>query len=231
VSNKLATIDFHGDDIIAFFDEKTGKIYANVKKMCEAIGVSFASQIRKIQKDPVYASALRYSHMTTPSGTQESLFLEKKYIPKWLGSISIPKVKPELRDKLLSYQLEIVEALSNYFTQGFALNERALEQAPDAVISKIAEKISAKLGVAPTSPLGRGWGWVPKEQLIKDRMRAMNAIFETLGKPDEMMVTTLRNQALAELTGQPPAPTLHEQDRWYAADFFPLTGWVLTLRG
>ena len=76
VSNKLATIDFHGDDILAFFDEKTGKIYANVKRMCEAIGVNFASQIRKIQKDPVYASALRYSHMTTPSGTQESLFLK-----------------------------------------------------------------------------------------------------------------------------------------------------------
>jgi hypothetical protein len=51
-------------------------------------------------------------------------------------------------------------------------------------------------------------------------MRAMNAIFETLGRPDEMMVTTLRNQALAELAGLKPAPTLHEQDRWYAADFW-----------
>jgi len=40
------------------------------------------------------------------------------------------------------------------------------EHAPDAVISKIAEKISAKLGVAPT---------LPKEQLIKDRMRAILA--------------------------------------------------------
>jgi hypothetical protein len=222
VSNKLAKINFHGDDIIAFFDEKTGKIYANVKKLCESIGINFASQIRKIQKDPVYASALRYSHMTTPSGTQESLFLEKKYIPKWLGSISVPKVKPELRDKLLSYQLEIVEALDNYFTQGFAINERALEQAPDTIISKIAEKISAKLGIAPT---------LPKEQLVKDRMRAMNAIFSTLGKPDEMVVATLRNQAIAELMGKPPTPTLQDQDRWYAADFFPLTGWVLTLRG
>ena len=56
----------------------------------------------------------------------------------------------------------------------------------------------------------------------------MNAIFETLGKPDEMIVATLRNQAIAELTGQPPAPTLHEQNRWYAADLWRLKkreGW------
>ena len=66
MSKKLAKIDFHGDEIIAFEDEKTGKVYANVKRMCEAIGVNFASQRRKIQNNPVYASALRYSHMTTP---------------------------------------------------------------------------------------------------------------------------------------------------------------------
>jgi hypothetical protein len=35
-----------------------------------------------------------------------------------------------------------------------------------------------------------------KEQLIKERMNTMNAIFDTLGKPDEMVVTTLRNQLL-----------------------------------
>ena len=149
--------------------------------------------------------------MNTPGGKQESLFLDKKYIPKWLGSISVPKVKPEIREKLLQYQLEIVEVLDNYFTQGFALNERALEKAPNAVISKIVEQISAKLSIAPT---------LSKDQLIKNRMRAMDAIFETLGRPDEMMVTTLRNQALAELAGLKPAPTLHEQDRWYAADFW-----------
>ena len=56
----------------------------------------------------------------------------------------------------------------------------------------------------------------------------MNAIFDTLGRPDEMMVTTLRNQAIAELTGQTPAPTLQDQDRWYAADLWRLKkreGW------
>jgi hypothetical protein len=211
VSEKLAKIDFHGDDIIAFEDEKTGKTYASIRRMCESLGIQFSTQRRKLASDPCYEQGLRYVHMNTPSGKQELLFLDKKYIPKWLGSISVPKVKPEIRDKLLQYQLEIVEALDNYFTQGFALNERALEQAPNAVISKIAEQISAKLGIAPT---------LPKEQLIKDRMRAMNAIFETLGRPDEMMVTTLRNQALAELAGLKPALTLHEQDRWYAADFW-----------
>ena len=231
MSKKLAKIDFqgssiplhrpNGDEIVAFEetsippdrpeDEKTGKIYASIRRMCESLGIQFSTQRRKLTSDPCYEQGLRCVHMNTPGGKQELLFLDKKYIPKWLGSISVPKVKPEIREKLLQYQLEIVEVLDNYFTQGFALNERALEKAPNAVISKIAEQISAKLSIAPT---------LSKDQLIKNRMRAMDAIFETLGRPDEMMVTTLRNQALAELAGLKPAPTLHEQDRWYAADFW-----------
>jgi len=70
VSNKLAKIDFHGDDIIAFEetsippdrpeDEKTGKIYASIRRMCESLGIQFSTQRRKLTSDPCYEQGLRY---------------------------------------------------------------------------------------------------------------------------------------------------------------------------
>ena len=46
MSNKLAKIDFHGDEIVAFEDEKTGKIYASIRRMCECLGIQFSTQRR-----------------------------------------------------------------------------------------------------------------------------------------------------------------------------------------
>jgi len=114
---------------------------------------------------------------------------------------------------LIKYKLEAADALHRYFTQGFAISDRALEQAPDVVIDRIAYKISAKLGVAPT---------FSKDRLIKERMEAMASIFRVLGEPDYEAKEILQRQMLAELISAPPAPTLQEMDRWYASDFYKM---------
>ena len=73
MSKKLAKIDFqgssiplhrpNGDDIIAFEDEKTGKIYASIRRMCESLGIQFSTQRRKLTSDPCYEPGLRCVHM------------------------------------------------------------------------------------------------------------------------------------------------------------------------
>lgn len=80
MSNELQKIDFHGDNIIAFKDDETEEIYANLKGICISLGVSFQGQHKKLTADPAYENALRYQPMLTPSGVQEALFVNSNYI-------------------------------------------------------------------------------------------------------------------------------------------------------
>jgi len=93
VGTGIARIDFHGDTVLAFKDEKTGRVFASVRQACDAIGLDVSAQLRKIQIDPVYSCGLRGCRVATPGGKQESLFLEKKFFHRWLYSINAKLVR------------------------------------------------------------------------------------------------------------------------------------------
>lgn len=219
MSNELTTINFHGDEIVAYEDEETGKVNVNVRRICESLGVNFTPQFRKLKQSPLYSKGLSHCSIATEAGERKSLFLDSELLQSWLQTIQVARVKPELREKLLAFQLEGAEALHNHFMKGFSINEQAYGQAPDIVIKGLADKIdelSSKLDnrSAVQTPT------VSTDELVVRRMNVMGKIFDVLGKPDDTIIATLRNQVVAELMGGPPAPTLQEQDHWYVFDFF-----------
>ena len=207
MSNAIA-IDFHGDEIIAMKDEITGKVFANIRGICNSLSVNFSSQIRKLRANPTFASGLRGGDKTTPGGTQESWFIDAELLQLWLASIQPKRVGADLRDKLVNYQLEAAKALHDHFTQGFSINETTLEKFPDVLIDRISARISEKLNFTPVAPR------------LEERLAMLDKVFNVLGKPHEEVLGVLRDQAIAEITMQSPAPTMKESDFWYAADYF-----------
>ena len=140
MSTELTKIDFHGDNIIAFKDESTEKIYVNIREICALFGIDFSSQRKKIVSDSVYENALVREDITTSFGIKESLFLESEYLHGWLFSIQTNRLRSEIREKHTQYKRECFKVLNDYFTKGMAINPKVLD-----VLTERVDKIETKL--------------------------------------------------------------------------------------
>lgn len=118
-------IDFYGDQIIAALVPEPGQaqpaIYVPVRPICEYLGVSWGSQLNRINRDPVLREAVRSVFVTNteagrPAGaTREMTCLPVQFLHGWLFGISSSRVRPELQEKIVRYQRECFEVLWRTF--------------------------------------------------------------------------------------------------------------------
>lgn len=116
------SINFHGATIPTFNVE--GVIRVAMKPICDAIGLGWQSQWHRIKRHPVLSKGVVM--MTTPSkgGIQKHLTLPLNKLNGWLFGVDVSRVKPEIREKLVEYQEECFDALSDYWQKGQAVNPR-----------------------------------------------------------------------------------------------------------
>lgn len=119
----LATVEFHGHALITL--THNGEAYFAPRPICQAIGLDWAAQFSRIKRNPVLSEGVVI--MTTPSngGAQETVALPLKLLNGWLFGIEAGRVKPALRETILTYQRECYDALAAYWQQGRAENPRA----------------------------------------------------------------------------------------------------------
>jgi hypothetical protein len=135
-------IDFYGDELIAVRDAD-GTVWVPIRPLCEALGVSRRGQMERIERDPILSEAAGGRRVTRPpeqGGPQDMACLPLKYVRAWLFGINANRVKPEIRDKLLAYQRDIIEIIDRAFAPPqppqdlddeviLALRDNALQQA------------------------------------------------------------------------------------------------------
>jgi len=103
----LQTISFK-KDIIEIVDD-----FVSVKKLCENIGLTgINDQYKKIQADESYQS--EFKEIEINGITQKVLCIPYDKVNGWLFSISVNRVKPEVRQKLIEYKKECFEVLNSY---------------------------------------------------------------------------------------------------------------------
>lgn len=115
------TITFYDDELTAVQLEG-GDIYVPVRRLCDNLGLDWAGQRQRINRDEVLSEAIRgVGVITTPhdadqhGGTQEMLCLPLDLVPGWLFGVSTARVKDEIRPKLLRYRRECFKVLWNAF--------------------------------------------------------------------------------------------------------------------
>lgn len=118
----VKTVPFMGDELMAARDDKTGKIYAGVRWMCEGIGLTpdqARNERRRIHDDLVLSKGESNLTLPTKGGNQSVQCIDNEFIPLWLAKISItPAMKkehPEVADKLVQYQLKAQKVLAAAF--------------------------------------------------------------------------------------------------------------------
>ncbi len=129
-------IGFYADQVIAVKVED-GTVYVPVRPICELIGVSWATQTRKLNTDPVLsevvASVVIRQQVSDDrrSIRTEMLCLPLDYLNGWLFGINVNRVKDDIRPKLMQYQRDVYQVLYRAFGRS------EVTAAPDPLLDEL----------------------------------------------------------------------------------------------
>ncbi len=106
---KIITVEFKNESIEVIDN------FVSVNKICQNLGIDKSRQYQKIQADPTYKSELREIEIN--GIIQKVLCIPYNKINGWLFSISVNRVKPEVKQNLIEYKNECFEVLYRHFNQ------------------------------------------------------------------------------------------------------------------
>lgn len=117
------------DDAIVVAVAEDGTVYVPIRPICDLMGVDRSAQQRRVQRDPVLSQVAQTvpvmsGAVTAPDvdsssrpNTSYMLALPLDYLNGWLFGMNADRVKPEVRDRLIRYQLECYKVLAEAFQQ------------------------------------------------------------------------------------------------------------------
>lgn len=179
-------VAFRGERLTLAFQD--GEPYVAAKPICEQLGLAWQAQHRKLT---AAENGWRYHHMVIPSdgGAQETVGLHLVDLPLWLASISPAKVKPELREALLTYRRECALVLFHH-VQSRLLGEAAKAKyfASRARADLLARK---PLWTRIATMMGEGWDF--------------NAIWRGVRQPRGRVIEAIDDMQRCGLIEAPPS--------------------------
>ncbi|KAA6208594.1 phage antirepressor N-terminal domain-containing protein [Avibacterium paragallinarum] len=129
IQTQLQTIQFYNRTLTTF--EKNNIHYVAMKPICENIGLAWNAQYERIKRDEVLSQGMIVMITPTNGGEQEMVCLPIQYLNGWLFGIDVKRVKPEIRETLITYKRECYQALFDYWNKGNV--ERSKERSQTTV--------------------------------------------------------------------------------------------------
>jgi hypothetical protein len=139
------SINFHGASIPTF--NVAGIIRVAMKPICDSIGLEWHGQRQRIKRNPVLAKGAVIITAPSKGGLQKVLTLPLTKLNGWLFGVDASRVKPEVRDKLVEYQEECFEVLSNYWQKGQAVKPRTVTPDERAGLRAAVTMLTTKRGL------------------------------------------------------------------------------------
>ena len=116
MANSLTTVDFHGQALLV--TRIDGKPAVALRPVCDALGLDWQAQLRRIKRHPVLAKGVAVTAIPSQGGPQQTICLPLDMLNGWLFGVSAARVKPELRERLIQYQRECFDVLASHFGAG-----------------------------------------------------------------------------------------------------------------
>ena len=121
VQREVRTVDFYGDQgtgaVVQVGDER--QVYVPLRPICDDLGLAWSGQFERIKRDEVLSAETVIVHLGQMRegqiGDPYVLCLPLDYLPGWLFSISISRVRPALRPLLSRYRRDCFRILAAAF--------------------------------------------------------------------------------------------------------------------
>ncbi len=109
------TVNFYGDLIVAA-EGPEAEVYVPLRPICDALGLAWAAQRIRLNRDPILVEAQRSVIVTITEGYPRAMLcLPLDLLPGWLFGISAARVKPALQEKITRYRRECFRVLWTAF--------------------------------------------------------------------------------------------------------------------
>lgn len=119
----LAAVEFHGATLVTTLID--GVPHVALRPVCEAIGLDWDAQRKRVMRDPVLSStAVMMTAVAEDGKKREMTSLPLKHLNGWLFGVDTGRVDPGIRDRLIEYQRECYDVLADYWQKGSATNPR-----------------------------------------------------------------------------------------------------------
>jgi len=119
---ELMEVNFDGDLIMVVRVKETGKTYAGINWITQALGLTKGqhdNEVKKVKKDFVLSKGASNLTLPTKGGKQNAFVIELDFLPLWLAKISItPDMinnKMDAVNKLIDYQTRAKDVLAQAF--------------------------------------------------------------------------------------------------------------------
>ena len=114
MSAKTKIVKFNSQQLPVYF--KNEQPYVAMRPICENIGLDWAAQYQKIKRHHILSSTIVITTMVAQDGKErETVCLPLGFLNGWLLGVDVNKVKPEIKDTLIKYQLECYDVLYKHF--------------------------------------------------------------------------------------------------------------------
>lgn len=132
---------FYEDEITAVRTED-GTVYVALPPLCNALGIDWSAQRRRILRDVVLSESAKSIMVDTPArGQQETTCLPLDYLSGFLFGIAPNRVRAELRDRIIRYQRECYRVLAEAFQSG-RLTSEIVSDSPAAIAYQMATAVA-----------------------------------------------------------------------------------------
>lgn len=194
MSKKLPVkVEFCGAVLEGVIIEQTA--YVAMKPIVEGMGLDWDKQLQRIKEHPVLGPQLSpIKGVVAEDGKRrEMMCLPEDALPFWMALVNSNKVRPEIRDKIITYQREAYKVLHQAFSKGIAdTNMRVM-----AIDSKRA---AGRLMTDMKADLLRMLGKDSKPHDFSNEHRLVNwALTGEFGPLEESALTAQQIDLLAEL--------------------------------
>ncbi len=114
-NTQVANLKFHRHTLLAITTHD-GQCLVAMKPICEAIGLQWEAQRKRISRHEVLKSATSMMEATATDGkVYEYTCLPLNMLNGWLFGVDASRVKPEIKERLIQYQRECFIVLSAYW--------------------------------------------------------------------------------------------------------------------
>ena len=163
----IRTIDFHGDPLLGFQDERG--VFIALRPMVQGMGLNWSGQLQRIKRDQILSEAVCVMH--TGSDT-EGVCLPLDLVPGFLFRIDTNRIaNAAVRAKVLDYQRSCFAVLASAFLGRSepppAIASPAIE-VPTGAARKLVSECRQTFGVLPARELWFSLG-LPRVPSMHDR--------------------------------------------------------------
>lgn len=174
-------VPFHAETLVVL-EDNLGDRFVAMRPIVEALGLDWSSQNKRINRNPALSATVVVMTTVAEDGKdREMVTLPFELFQGWLFTLDASRVKPEIQEKLLAYQLECYGVLHSYFTEGAAWNPRFHRQEFDRT-RKIAGKQSMDMAPVAFSAISRAAGRVAPHQCVEFAHQALGLANQCLGR-------------------------------------------------